>query len=124
MTNKTILVVDDDSLMLKLIEYTLSSRGFKVIQASNGQEALETLEKHKKPVDLIITDFSMPILNGLELANSVRGHKKYHNTPLILITANSEITNSPDPRYNVFNHIIPKPFTSEVILEKVSDLIG
>ena len=124
MVKKTILVADDDLLMVRLLDFTLSSKKFDVLKAFNGREALEVLGKRNSNVDLIITDYSMPIVNGLELANSIRIDKKYKNIPLILITANADITSKPDKQYKVFNEIIPKPFTSELIIEKVTALLG
>jgi DNA-binding response OmpR family regulator len=120
---KTVLVVDDDVLILKILNLIFSTNGFKVLEAANGQEALEVLDSRKKNIDLIITDFNMPAINGLELANAVRIHKKHNKTPLILITSDTRITRSSE-HYNVFNEIIHKPFPSELILNKADVLIS
>ena len=68
MINKTILVVDDDPLMINVVRYMLLRNGFKVLEAANGQEALDVMKEHEQKTDLIITDYNMPKMNGLELA--------------------------------------------------------
>lgn len=124
MIKKTILVVDDDLLMIRIVQYMLSTNGFEVLNAGNGQEALDILDKPAQNIDLIITDYDMPLVNGVELAKSVKLHQKHQDTPLILMTSNTKITFTSGEHYNVFNEIIHKPFSSEVILNKVVALLG
>lgn len=124
MTKKTILVVDDDVLILKIISRIFSTNGFEVLQAANGKEALDLLNSYEQNIDLIITDYNMPNMNGLEMANATKTHEKYNDTPLILITANSEIGSFLGEQRDVFNEVIHKPFSSEFILNKVAGLLG
>lgn len=124
MIKKTILVVDDDPLMINIVRYMLSKNGFKMLEAVNSREAFDILDKPAQNIDLIITDYDMPVVNGLELAKSVKIHQKYQDIPLILMTSNTKITFTSGEHYNVFNEIIHKPFSSEVILNKVVALLG
>ena len=66
----------------------------------------------------------MPIINGLELANAVKTHKLHYSVPLILMTSNSDIKSGKGSKYNVFNEIIYKPVTSELLLSKVTALLN
>lgn len=124
MINKTILVVDDDPLMINVVRYMLLRNGFKVLEAANGQEALDVMKEHEQKTDLIITDYNMPKMNGLELAKSVKIDQKHQNTLLILMTSNTKIILTSSEPYNIFNEIIHKPFSSELILNKVTALLG
>lgn len=124
MNKKTILVADDDILVLKLITRILTTCGFEVLQAANGHEALNQLDSPQHDIALIITDYNMPNMDGLELANAVRSHEKYNTTPLILVTANAEIDTLLGEQRNVFSDIINKPFSSELISTKVAALLG
>lgn len=120
---KTILAVDDDVLMLKIIDSMFSKSEFEMLQAASGNAALKILGEDRN-IDLIITDYNMPGINGLDLATAVRIHHKYQNTPLILITANSEIASILGEQCDVFNEVIHKPFSSEFILNKVTALLA
>lgn len=80
---KTILVVDDEPGYLYLLAYELSNRGYYVITAQNGREALTLLEKEK--ADLVITDMRMPVMDGLDTVVNIR--KINENIPIILVTA-------------------------------------
>ena len=81
--DKRILVVDDDDLELSLICDRLRARDFQVSQAANGQEALEVLERHWFPV--VITDWQMPVMDGLELTQALR-RKGVNDTFVIMLT--------------------------------------
>jgi two-component system chemotaxis response regulator CheY len=124
MTKETILIVDDDSLMLELLNFIFSTKGVRILTSLNGQEALEILDNYKQRIDLIITDHNMPVINGLELANAVKGHPKHQHIPLVLISSNTEITFESGKHYNVFDEIIHKPFSSELIFNKVAILLS
>jgi diguanylate cyclase (GGDEF)-like protein len=81
----TILLVDDDLFMRRILEDTLVTQGYSVVTAGNGREALELIEKGDYP--LIISDWMMPEMDGLELCRTIRVSKKEQNTYIILLTA-------------------------------------
>jgi CheY-like chemotaxis protein len=85
MNKRRILIVDDEPDFLRLLEHSiaLSCEGCEVVPVSNGYAALEQLER--QPFDLILTDYQMPGMNGLELASVV--HRKSPGTPVALVTA-------------------------------------
>lgn len=82
---KTILMVDDDKQLCKLVQSYLSQEGFRVVTAGDGQEAL-FVARHEKP-DLIILDLMMPEMDGYEF---MRAHTKEQETPVIMLTAKVE----------------------------------
>ena len=81
---KRILVVDDDSMYIELIANLLAPRNVTIIPASDGAVALKALES--QPVDLIISDFNMPIMDGMMLHQRVSDDKRFNNTPFVFIT--------------------------------------
>lgn len=81
---KKILIVDDCDTTRKLLSYIMRGRGYKIISASNGIEALEKLATN--PVDLIVTDLNMPQMDGLELSKNLRSSEAYRNIPIIMVT--------------------------------------
>ncbi len=85
--NKTILVVDDKASVLRLLREYLSEKGYRVVSAMNGREALSAA-RHEKP-DLILLDIMMPTMNGFEF---MRAYRKERDTPVIILTARLEET--------------------------------
>ena len=85
MNKRRILIVDDDPDLLHLLEHSIASycAECEVVRASDGHAALEQLDG--QPFDLILTDYQMPGMNGLELASTV--HRRSPGTPVVLITA-------------------------------------
>lgn len=81
---KTILVIEDESLLQKVIELKLKNRNFNYLQAKSAEEALETL-KEKKP-DLIWLDILMPGMDGFTFLEKIRHKDKYQNLPVIIVS--------------------------------------
>ena len=82
---KTILIAEDSNSIRKFIASALKLRGFKVVEASDGMEALEKLPIQK--VDLLITDINMPNLDGIGLIKSVRESPDYKDLPIIILSS-------------------------------------
>lgn len=82
--DKKVLIVDDCSTTRKLLSYIIRERGYKILNASNGIEALETMAT--TPVDLVVTDLNMPQMDGFELSRSLRGNEQTCELPIIMIT--------------------------------------
>ncbi|MBQ4899871.1 response regulator transcription factor [Paenibacillus sp. Marseille-P2973] len=85
MTGSTILMVDDEAEIIKLMSIYFKNEGFKLLQASNGLEALEILRSH--PVDLIVLDLMMPQMDGLEACMKIR---ESNHIPIIILSAKSQ----------------------------------
>ncbi|MCP8713087.1 response regulator, partial [Streptomyces sp. AC04842] len=71
----TILVADDSATMRMIVQATLTGAGWKVLTAGNGQEALEVAKSH--PVDLVVSDWNMPVMGGLQLIQGLREQEQY-----------------------------------------------
>ncbi|MBF2007730.1 MAG: response regulator [Chlorogloeopsis fritschii C42_A2020_084] len=87
-TVKVILVVDDAISLRQTLSLTLQKSGYQVLQAQNGMEALEQLQRHPE-VSLVISDLEMPRMNGFELLNNVRQNKNLASKPILILTSRS-----------------------------------
>lgn len=107
----SILVVDDELMMRKLVEKILSRDGFQVTLASEGNEALAILAQKK--VDIVISDIKMPGLNGFELLQAVK--KEYPSIAVIMMTAYGDTYSVKDALLLGADEYVTKPFRSQEI---------
>lgn len=121
MTKKTVLLVDDEIHILKVLALKLENAQFEVFTASNGEEALKRVEERLP--DLVITDFSMPVMTGLELVRRLRAGEATRNLPIIMLTARGQTVeeDGDTPRIDV---LLSKPFSPREILHRVETLLG
>jgi two-component system chemotaxis response regulator CheY len=84
---QSILAVDDSASMRQMVAFTLKGAGYNVIEAADGQEALDKARGAK--VDLVLTDQNMPKMDGITLVKSLRGLPSYSGTPILILTTES-----------------------------------
>jgi len=112
------LIVDDSSTMRRIIKNSLKRIGFEdIIEASNGKEALELF----KDVNIIMTDWNMPEMDGLEFVKAVRVQDKA--IPILMVTTNAAKDDIVEALKNGVNNYIVKPFTPETLKEKVEAVL-
>jgi len=119
MKPKTILVVDDEFYTAEILTFVLEGQGYRVLGAFNGRDALEKLKL--TPVDLIILDVMMPIMNGAELARILAEDKALSSIPLLVASALSESTVR--EMFDRFSGFLRKPFLMETVLSQVRLLL-
>ncbi|GEM_PF-128025 len=100
----TVLVVDDEYLIVEVLTLALEDVGFMVTQASNGKKALDAL--HREGLSLVVCDFMMPLMNGLELAEEIRRHAEWSHIPIVLMSGGHAGLASQAP--GLFDHILQK----------------
>jgi CheY-like chemotaxis protein len=122
MTEKTILVADDESHILNVVSLKLRNAGFRVLTAADGLEALE-LATHEKP-DLLITDYHMPHLSGLELCRRMKQNETTRSIPAIMLTARGYHLDPRDTQESGILRMLSKPFSPRQLLATVNELIG
>lgn len=83
----TILAVDDSPSMRKMVSFTLTGAGYKVVEAVDGMDALEKAEAQH--IDLVLADQNMPRLDGIGLTRRLREHPRFKNTPILILTTES-----------------------------------
>jgi len=116
-----ILVADDEAHILRVLSMKLSNAGYEVITAVDGEEALE-LCRSEEP-DLVITDYQMPYLTGLELCKQLRSTQGLESIPAIMLTAR-EFDIEPGAMEDAgIAEVLGKPFSPREVLQKVKDLL-
>ena len=118
-----VLVVDDQNSVRQMTRMTLEELGFKHIhEAENGVQAMETASL--QPLDLIISDYNMPEMDGLGLLRAVRGHPVARKVPFILLTGRGDRELVVKAAQAGVNNYLVKPFTAEILRGKIEQVIG
>jgi len=118
-----ILIVDDFATMRRIVKNILTQLGYKnVIEADDGTTALDVLKAEK--VELIISDWNMPKMTGLDLLKAVRADASMANTPFIMVTAEAQQDNIILAVKAKVSQYIVKPFTAETLAEKLQKIFG
>jgi two-component system chemotaxis response regulator CheY len=121
-TNTRALVVDDSRVIRTIISRALVELGFQAEEAANGREAIERLEKGPAPA-VVMVDWNMPEVNGLEMVKTVRAKAAWSEVKLIMITSENEIERVTTAIEAGADEYIMKPFTKDMIQEKLT-LLG
>ncbi|MDQ7038190.1 MAG: chemotaxis response regulator CheY [Aquificota bacterium] len=116
-----ILVVDDMSTMRRIIRTILNQLGYTNIEeAENGKQALAKLRSEK--FDFVITDWNMPEMDGLQLVKEIRNDPDLKHLPVLMVTAEAKKENVLEALKAGVNNYIVKPFTPEVLKEKMEKI--
>ena len=118
----TILIVENEVSNLILIQRVLSTRGYHCISASNGLEALKILDHEQ--VDLILTDLSMPVLDGYRTTQLIRARPALANVPIVAVTAFALNDENEAAMHIGCNEYLTKPFKPRQLLEVVDRLLS
>ena len=118
---KTILVIDDESLITNYLSDLLSDEGYKVISFNDSVKGLNYFTENKNEIDIIITDQTMPKLTGLELAKKIL--KAGHEIPIILCTGYSHFASDSVNTHNGIDVFLDKPFDDNLLLQHISKLL-
>ncbi|BAK65488.1 putative response regulator receiver protein [Sphingobium sp. SYK-6] len=110
-----VLVVDDEFLLATMLADILEDEGYEVETASNGQLALAAVQRRKP--DVVITDFMMPTMTGLEFAEAVRADESLSDLPIILVSGAQGAIAREHPQ--LFQAVFDKPYANRNILEAV-----
>jgi two-component system chemotaxis response regulator CheY len=115
------LVIDDSRAMRTILGAMLKEIGFEVAEAKNGLDAIERL-KETGPLEVALVDWNMPEMNGYEFVQSVRAQRAYDDMRLMMVTTETEVTQMAKALEAGANEYVMKPFTKEIIREKLEIL--
>ena len=121
MNEKTILVADDETHILHVVSMKLTNAGYRVLTAHDGQEALEIAQQEHP--DLLITDYHMPLLSGLELCQRLRQDVATAKIPAILLTARGYNLEREDTERSGILMMLSKPFSPRQLLVTVNEVL-
>ncbi len=115
---KIIMVVEDDFFVMDIYQTKLSQEGYEVIQAENGEEALQKIEKEKP--DLVLLDIIMPQLDGWQVLKKMKADERFKNIPVVLLTNLSQKENIDEGlKLGAQDYLIKSHFTPSEVLEKI-----
>ena len=120
-TRPTILVVEDEAPLLTLLRYNLERQGFRVEEAADGQEALLRVSEGRP--DLVLLDWMLPSLSGLEVCRQLRRRPATRDLPIIMVTARTEDQDAVRALDTGADDYIAKPFTVEALLARIRALL-
>jgi two-component system chemotaxis response regulator CheY len=121
--NMKVLVVDDFATMRRIVKNILKQIGFtNIIEAEDGKSALKMLQSDK--FDLIMCDWNMPEMPGIELLGKVRADEQLKGIPFVMVTAEAQKENIIEAVKAGVNSYIVKPFTAEIVEQKLKKLFG
>ncbi|HIJ54202.1 MAG TPA: response regulator [Planctomycetes bacterium] len=121
MSRKKVLVVDDEVHIVHVVAIKLRNNDYEVISAENGAEAFE-LACSEKP-DIIVTDFQMPVMTGLELVEKIRQCDAIKDVPVIMLTARSFAIEQQQQEDLQISQCLSKPFSPKELLENIEDIL-
>lgn len=113
------LVVDDSKAVRMILARTLQELGFEVREAANGREALEVIESEKNAVSLVLADWNMPEINGLELLKRLRQKPELASLVVVMVTTETELDQMAAALEAGANEYVMKPFTKDILVEKL-----
>ena len=117
------LVVDDSKTIRIILSRILRELGYEVCEAGNGKEALKVMETEKAAVNLVLADWNMPEMNGLELLKQLRQDPALASLKVIMVTTETELDHMVSALEAGANEYVMKPFTRDILREKL-ELVG
>ena len=119
--NANILIADDEPNQLELMSFNLSNAGYSIIKATNGKEAIELIENHSP--DLIILDWMMPKMSGIDVCRTLRSRSETKQIPIIILSARSEDSDKSLGLDTGADDYISKPFSPKELISRVNALL-
>ena len=121
MMTKRVLVVDDEIFIVNVVELKLRNAGYEVLKAVDGEEAFEVVTEEIP--DLVITDFQMPYMTGIELCRAMAEEPSTAHIPVIILTARGFAVDPEDLAIGNIKDVLSKPFSPRAVLELVTRLL-
>ena len=116
------LVVDDSRAVRMILSRTLKEIGYEVFEAANGREALEVIETERAGLKLVLTDWNMPEVNGLDLLKQVRQNPQLSSVVMVMVTTETELDQISTALEAGASEYVMKPFTKDILVEKLQSL--
>jgi two-component system phosphate regulon response regulator PhoB len=122
MMTSTILICDDEAVLRELVRASLSERPFRLLEARDGDEALELAREHRP--DLIVIDMMMPGRSGLDVVREVRSDPELAATPVILLTARAQAADRAVAEAAGVDRFVAKPFSPQSLVAAIDELLA
>jgi len=119
-----LLVVDDSSVIRKVIRAAADVLEYETIEAQDGLEALEVLSTRYEEIDLVLLDWNMPEMSGYDVLVEIKGNEKYKDIPVMMVTTEGQRSNIVAAVRAGADNYLTKPFTVEELETKIIECIG
>lgn len=120
----SILTVDDSMVMRRIIASSIEVMGYNPVQAKHGKEALDKLEELSTSVALILLDWNMPEMNGLETLRAIKADPKTADIPVMMVTTEREKDNVIIAIQSGARHYLTKPFSQQDLVTRMMECLG
>ncbi|MCD9188970.1 MAG: response regulator [Pyrinomonadaceae bacterium] len=120
--NNSVMIVEDDRIVARLLSHTLSQRGFDVQVADNGRQAIESLDQIR-PADLVLLDIMLPYADGFEVLSQIRARKGWENVPIIMLTSKTQEPTVVRAFENGADDYVTKPFQLGELMVRINRLM-
>ncbi len=117
------LVVDDSRAVRMILSRTLRELGYEVGEAGDGKEALDILEKDPAQYRLALVDWNMPVMNGLQLVETLRARTEFASLLIVMVTTETEMGHMQIALEAGANEYVMKPFTKDILVSKL-EMVG
>jgi two-component system, chemotaxis family, chemotaxis protein CheY len=117
------LIVDDSKTIRMVLGKIMRELGYETCEAANGQDGLNVVEKEKGAVNLVLADWNMPVMNGLDMVKHLRENPDNAELKVIMVTTETEIGNMVSALEAGANEYVMKPFTKDILKEKL-EMVG
>jgi two-component system chemotaxis response regulator CheY len=121
---KKILAVDDSKMMLRIITGTIEMLSYEPLKASNGKEAMALLEKEYGNIALVLLDWNMPEMNGMETLEAIKADPKFSAIPVMMVTTEGEKKNVVRAIQAGAKHYLTKPFNQQDLAVRIMECLG
>ena len=119
---KTFLLIDDEPMVTDICEMMLEKLGFQVLKANSGVEGIKIFEANKDNIDLIISDFNMPGMNGQEVVDQLRVID--HGVKVLLSSGGLSVPHEEDAIVRGFNGFLQKPYSIDILSDKIDEILN
>jgi two-component system chemotaxis response regulator CheY len=119
---KVALIAEDSRAIRSILSRILVRAGFEVMEAANGRAGMSLLQRDPRTVSLVCADWNMPEMNGLEFVQALRSDARFRQVPVMMITSETHSARMGAALDHGVNEYVTKPFTEEMILEKLQML--
>ena len=124
MADLKFLIVDDSPTMRRILNNTLKRIGYRDIEeAEHGQQALDKLKTNPE-INFLVTDWNMPVMDGLHLVQTIRSTPEYKKLPILMVTTRSVKDDIIEAMKAGVNNYVVKPFTPDTLKSKIETILG
>ena len=122
--NRTVVVVEDDQIIVAMLKHMLSRHGFTVQVAHDGRQAMDFIERFASPPVLVLLDVMLPYIDGFELIREIRQRESWAQVPIIMLTAKSQEQNIVRALDDGANDYVVKPFRPGELMARIRRVTG